>query len=286
MLVEQGDGASTRIPDTVQALIASRIDRLPPASRSVVRHGALIGRVFWRGAVAELDPALDVDTALVDLVDRQLLTREPLSTIAGEQEYRFRHVLIRDVAYSGLAKGERARLHRAFAAWLQAASPDELVETQAYHLDRAAAIARRARRAGSRRPPERGRRGARARRPPGARPRGEPHGPPAAAAGDRARAEPRAPLLRRAGGLAAVGAARRVGRDGGGARAGAGGRRPGDRGARADADRGDRPEPQRRRRDGAQARPGGARAARRRAGRRPLRGADAPEQRRAGGRAT
>ena len=111
MLAEQGDAAAVRIPDTVQALIASRIDRLPPASRSVVRHGALVGRVFWRGALAELDPELDVDAALVDLVERQLLTREPISTIPGELAFRFRHVLIRDVAYSGLAKGQRARLH-------------------------------------------------------------------------------------------------------------------------------------------------------------------------------
>jgi class 3 adenylate cyclase/tetratricopeptide (TPR) repeat protein len=140
MLVEQRDGAAVRIPDTVQALIASRIDRLPPGSRSVVRHGALVGRVFWRGAVAELDPELDVDAALDDLVDRELLTREPLSTIPGERAFRFRHILIRDVAYSGLAKGERARLHRAAAAWLRRQSADELVEAQAFHLDRAASL--------------------------------------------------------------------------------------------------------------------------------------------------
>jgi hypothetical protein len=140
MLAEHRDGGAVRIPDTIQALIASRIDRLPPASRSVVRHGALVGRVFWRGAVAELDPALDVDSALEDLVDRQLLTREPLSTISGETAFRFRHILIRDVAYSGLAKGERARLHRAFADWLRSRSADELVEAQAFHLDRAAAL--------------------------------------------------------------------------------------------------------------------------------------------------
>ena len=141
MLAEQGhDATAVRIPDTVQALIASRIDRLPPASRSVVRHGALVGRVFWRGAVAELDPELDVDAALADLVDRQLLTREPISTVPGEVAFRFRHVLIRDVAYGGLAKGQRARLHRTFAGWLQSRSPDELVEAQAYHLERAAAL--------------------------------------------------------------------------------------------------------------------------------------------------
>ena len=90
--------------------------------------------------MSELDPALDVDTALADLVDRQLLTREPISTVSGETAFRFRHVLIRDVAYSGLAKGERARLHRAFAGWLRARSADELVEAQAHHLERAASL--------------------------------------------------------------------------------------------------------------------------------------------------
>jgi class 3 adenylate cyclase/tetratricopeptide (TPR) repeat protein len=140
MLVEQGEGAAVRIPDTLQALIAARIDTLPPDSRSVLRHGALIGRVFWRGAIAELDPELDVETALADLVDRQLLTREPISTVTGELAYRFRHVLIRDVAYGGLAKSVRATLHRSFAEWLRGRSHDDLVETQAFHLDRAAAL--------------------------------------------------------------------------------------------------------------------------------------------------
>jgi class 3 adenylate cyclase/tetratricopeptide (TPR) repeat protein len=140
LLVEEGDSAAVRIPDTLQALIAARIDRLPPGSKSVLRHGSVVGRVFWRGAVCELDPDLDVDTALADLVDRQLLTREPLSTVTDEVAYRFRHVLIRDVAYRGLTKSERARLHRVFASWLRAHSPDELVETHAYHLDRAAAL--------------------------------------------------------------------------------------------------------------------------------------------------
>ncbi|HEX5585042.1 ATP-binding protein [Gaiella sp.] len=140
LLVEEGDGAAVRIPDTLQALIAARIDRLPPGSRSVLRHGSVVGRVFWRGAICELDPELAVDAALDDLVERQLLTREPLSTVTGEVAYRFRHVLIRDVAYRGLTKSERARLHRVFASWLREHSPDELVETHAYHLDRAAAL--------------------------------------------------------------------------------------------------------------------------------------------------
>jgi len=140
LLTEEGVGASKRIPDTVQALIAARIDRLPPDCRSVLRHGALVGRAFWRGAVASLDPELEVDAALEGLIERQLLTREPVSSIAGETEYRFRHVLIRDVAYNGLGKGERARLHRGFADWLSKRSADERAEGEAHHLERAASL--------------------------------------------------------------------------------------------------------------------------------------------------
>jgi len=140
LLAEEGDGASVKIPDTIQALIAARIDRLPAGCRSLLRHGALVGRVFWRGAVAALDPELDVDEALEGLVERQLLTREPVSTLAGEVAYRFRHVMIRDVAYSGLGKGERARLHRSFAEWLSGRTVEERAEAEAHHLERAAAL--------------------------------------------------------------------------------------------------------------------------------------------------
>ena len=142
MLVEQGgDGkAVMRIPDTVQALIAARIDRLPPAAKAVLQRGAVIGRTFWGGAVRILGGGDDVDTAIEQLLAREFLTREPRSTISGETAYRFRHVLMRDVAYAGLSKGARASLHRRFADWLHGRSPDELLETRAYHLEQAASL--------------------------------------------------------------------------------------------------------------------------------------------------
>ncbi|HEY7381684.1 MAG TPA: AAA family ATPase [Gaiella sp.] len=140
MLSEQGERAASRIPDTVQALIAARIDRLSADGKTVLQHGAVVGRVFWRSAVASLLPEVDVDAALEALVNRELVTAEARSTLSGEQAYRFRHVLIQDVAYAGLTKSARSTLHRAFAAWLRERSVDELVETQAYHLDQAAAL--------------------------------------------------------------------------------------------------------------------------------------------------
>src|SRR5205823_3425825 len=68
------------------------------------------------------------------------IVREPRATISGEQAYKFRHVLIREVAYSGLSKMSRAELHRAFAGWLKERAGDELVEIRAFHLDQAARL--------------------------------------------------------------------------------------------------------------------------------------------------
>ena len=142
MLSEEGDGGSAeRIPDTLQALIAARIDRLPPAERTVLRYASVIGRIFWGGALARLAPVAEDPGDLVDaLVDREFVLREPRSSITGETAYRFKHVLIREVAYHGLAKSTRASLHARFAAWLGERAGEELVEIRAYHLDQAAAL--------------------------------------------------------------------------------------------------------------------------------------------------
>jgi len=142
MLLERGDDeVVSRIPDTVQALIAARIDRLRPRTKSVLQRAALIGRVFWSGAVETLlSDSSGVDDALRELVSRDFVTEESRSSISGQRAYRFKHVLIRDVAYAGLSKDARARLHRGFADWLRDRGVEELVEIRSYHLDHAAAL--------------------------------------------------------------------------------------------------------------------------------------------------
>ena len=141
MLTEDGAGAAERIPDTVQALIAARIDRLPGDGKEVVQRASVIGRVFWASAVRALSPDVDdLEAVLDELVDRELVTPEPRSSIKGETAYRFKHVLIREVAYSGIAKADRAHLHRSFAVWLKERAADELIEIRAYHLDQAALL--------------------------------------------------------------------------------------------------------------------------------------------------
>ncbi len=142
MLVEEGgDGPVRGIPDTLQALIAARIDFLPPDCKVLLQRAAVAGRIFWRGAFSALAPELDdPGRALDGLIHRDFVTRESRTTIKGERAYRFKHVLIRDVAYGGLAKSMRADLHARFARWLAEHAGGELLEIRAYHLDQAALL--------------------------------------------------------------------------------------------------------------------------------------------------
>lgn len=140
MLVESGaEGADLeRVPDTLQALIAARIDHLPPDGKTLLQRAAVIGRVFWTGALEHLSPDVaGIDGLLDDLLQRELLLREPRSSISGEAAYRFRHLLIREVAYTGMSKTSRAQYHARFADWLGDRAGDDLIEIRAYHLDEA-----------------------------------------------------------------------------------------------------------------------------------------------------
>jgi class 3 adenylate cyclase/tetratricopeptide (TPR) repeat protein len=140
MLLEGGTAAK-RIPDTLQAMIAARIDRLPRSEKQLLQRAAVIGRIFWEGAVAQLLPDVeDLEPVLDDLLLRDFVTRESRSSISGERAYRFKHVLIRDVAYAGLAKAARAELHQQVADWLTQIAGEELVEIRAYHLEQAATL--------------------------------------------------------------------------------------------------------------------------------------------------
>jgi class 3 adenylate cyclase len=139
-LVRDSGGTQVEVPPTIQALLAARLDQLDPAERSVLEHGAVEGRVFHRGAVAALgDADGEVDRRLVALVRKELV-RPDRAQLAGDDAYRFRHLLIRDAAYEALPKAARADLHHRFADWLQehGQSLVELDEILGYHLEQAA----------------------------------------------------------------------------------------------------------------------------------------------------
>ena len=137
MLVQE-NGRTGEIPDTLQALIAARIDGLPDPQKTLLQRASVMGRTFWEGAIATLAPELEELQALLDdLLLREFLLDERRSTIGGERAFRFKHVLIREVAYASLSKSARAELHERFAGWLRERTGDEMLEIRAYHLQQA-----------------------------------------------------------------------------------------------------------------------------------------------------
>jgi class 3 adenylate cyclase/tetratricopeptide (TPR) repeat protein len=141
MLAEEGVESVDRIPDTVQALIAARIDRLPSVQKALLQRAAVIGRIFWPSALERLSPEVEsLEEPLEDLQLRDFILPEQRSSIRGEEAYRFKHVLIREVAYASVSKSSRAEHHTAFAEWLKERAGEELFEIRAYHLDHAAKL--------------------------------------------------------------------------------------------------------------------------------------------------
>jgi class 3 adenylate cyclase/tetratricopeptide (TPR) repeat protein len=138
----RGDLAVLSMPASIEALLGERIERLHADARSVLESGAVIGQVFYRGAVLEMVPdgiGSRIDEHLAEL-DRREYIRRSDETMAEELAFAFRHLMIRDAAYRRLSKGLRARLHATFAAWLRrvtngwSVGHDEIV---GYHLERA-----------------------------------------------------------------------------------------------------------------------------------------------------
>jgi class 3 adenylate cyclase len=130
------------IPPGINALLSARLDRLSPTDRSVIERGAVIGQVFFRGAVEHLapEPIRDqVGASIQSLIAKQLV-RPFESYIPGEDAFKFQHALIRDAAYHGLLKRRRAGLHEQFVEWAERADPEgelEFGEIRGYHLEQA-----------------------------------------------------------------------------------------------------------------------------------------------------
>ena len=138
-LVEESGDGKVAVPGTIQALLAARLDQLEPAERGVLERGSVEGRVFHRGAVQALAPEeSNVEGRLTGLVRKELV-RPDKPQLAGEDAYRFRHLLIRDAAYDALPKATRSELHERFATWLEEHGAElvELDEIVGYHLEQA-----------------------------------------------------------------------------------------------------------------------------------------------------
>lgn len=116
------------IPDTVHAVIAARIDALPPPEKRALQAAAVVGKDCWLGALQALAEENHVDEAVRALVGKDLLVRKRLSTLVGEDEFTFRHILIRDVAYTMIPKAHRWPMHARHAEWLRETAGDRQAE--------------------------------------------------------------------------------------------------------------------------------------------------------------
>jgi len=121
------------VPDSVQAVLAARIDLLPDAEKSALQAASVIGRTFWTGPMYELVGAEHPDIGILE--DREFVRRQAVSTLPGEREYLIKHALTREVAYQSLPRARRAQLHADFASWLdrRADGHDELAPFLAHH---------------------------------------------------------------------------------------------------------------------------------------------------------
>ncbi len=141
-MVSEGGDATATTPRTVRAIIAARLDLLPPDHKMVLQDAAVIGKTFWLGALASVaglePPALS--EALGSLERRGFIRRERGSRVAGEVQYAFHHGLLRDTAYGQLPRRSKAQRHRRAAGWFESLAPDRWernAETLAHHYHEA-----------------------------------------------------------------------------------------------------------------------------------------------------
>ena len=118
MLAEH-EGGDLPLPETVQGLIAARIDALAPEEKSLLQDASVIGKVFWPGVLTGAE-----DRILHALERKEFIRRDRRSSMAGETQYAFLHALVRDVAYGQIPRAERAGKHHRAAEWLTSLAGD------------------------------------------------------------------------------------------------------------------------------------------------------------------
>ena len=135
------------LPDGVHALIAARLDTLAPERKALLHDAAVLGNVFWAGAVAAMSDRerRPVEAALHELARKELLRRARTSSVSGDTEYSFWHALVLEVAYGQIPRAARARKHQAAARWIEGmaqARLDDHAELLAHHYREGLALAR------------------------------------------------------------------------------------------------------------------------------------------------
>jgi tetratricopeptide (TPR) repeat protein len=143
------DLATVELPGSVQGIIAARLDGLDPEDKTLLQDASVVGKTFWLGAVAAIsgrNPS-DLERPLHELERGRFVRRARRSSVGGETEYAFLHLLVRDVAYGQIPRGARAEKHRAAAVWIGSLGGERLedrAELLAHHYLSALELARAA----------------------------------------------------------------------------------------------------------------------------------------------
>ena len=150
MLAERPAAAQLPVPESIQAIIAARLDLLAPPDKRLLQDAAVVGRVFWPGAVAALGGRTgrrELDESLHGLGRKQFVRRERRSSVADQIQYAFVHVLLRDVAYGRIPRAARASKHVDAAGWIESLGrPEDKAEMLAHHYLSALELTRAANR--------------------------------------------------------------------------------------------------------------------------------------------
>ena len=126
------------VPDSLQGLIAARLDALSRAEKELIQDAAVVGKVFWRGALVASRSRENVEDVLRALERKEFVRRDRHSSVEGDDQYAFRHVLVRDVAYAQIPRGARAERHERAAKWIEMrVRPEDAAELVAHHYVRA-----------------------------------------------------------------------------------------------------------------------------------------------------
>ena len=141
LFVERGSAADDLpLPETLQGIIAARLDGLVEAEKDVLRDASVVGKVFWQSSLGD---KTDGASAILHSLERKgFVRRQRRSSLEGESEFSFAHALVRDVAYGQIARAERVSKHRRVAEWTEALGrPEDHAEMLAYHYATALELA-------------------------------------------------------------------------------------------------------------------------------------------------
>ena len=145
VVVERSGGDGDELPTTIRSILAARLDALDPDERAILLDAAVVGKIFWRGALERIERrTVGLSLLLGALEERGLIRREAVSRIQGDQQYTFKHGLLRQVAYATVPRALRRERHATVARFLEEATTatGESAATLAFHWREAADVER------------------------------------------------------------------------------------------------------------------------------------------------